>query len=124
MSPHTTAASQASFHMNERTFGREVAQAPAQVEIITTADGVGYHIRNSACILIVILDEIHLKKTKPNDLQFTVSQTSETQDQQFGSEMIYKMLDSSVGEIPPPKFPYGRCQKICYVSFKEINRWE
>lgn len=85
--------------MNERTFGREVAQAPVQVEIMTTADSVEYSIRNSACILIFILDVIHSKKI---NLQFTVSQTSETQDPQFGSEMIYKMLDSSVGEIPPP----------------------
>lgn len=84
--------------MNERTFGREVAQAPAQVQIITTAASVEYSIRNSACILIIILDEIHSKK---NNLQLTVSQTSKTQDPQFGSEMIYKMLDSSVGEIPP-----------------------
>lgn len=82
MSPHTTAAYQASFHMNERAFGREVAQAAAQVEIIIAADGVGYRIRHSACILIVILDEIHDK----NNSQSTVSQASEMQEQQFGSD--------------------------------------
>lgn len=82
MSPHTTAAYQGSFHMNERAFGREVAEAPAQVEIIITADGVGDRIRNSACTLIVILDEIHSK----NNLQSTVSQTSEMQEQQLGSD--------------------------------------
>lgn len=55
--------------MNEKAFWREVGWALVQVELIITADSVGYHVRNRACLLLVMLDECHYN----NNLQSIVS---------------------------------------------------